>query len=68
MERSFIQAVGLNVSVAQADDAVGVFKQPRIVRGKDEREAKTLIQSMHQVDELGGVMRIKICSGLVSQH
>jgi hypothetical protein len=63
-----IVAVTFDLAIAQADDAIGVFKQPRVVRGKDECEAQALVEAMHQVDKLCGVVRVKICGRFVSQH
>src|ERR1035441_1132268 len=65
---SFGQVIGNDLSVAEADDALGVFEQARIVGGEDEGKAEAAVESVHQVDELGGVVRVEVGGGLVGQH
>jgi len=57
-----------NLSVSEADDAVGVFEQALVVRGEDEREAKTAVQVVHQVDQLSCVTSVEVGGGLVGEN
>src|ERR1039457_2264829 len=65
---SFGRAVGNYFAFGEADDALGVFEQARIVRGEDEGEAEAAVEAVHQVDELRGVVRVQVGGGLVGQH
>ncbi len=58
-------SVGLNLSVAQTNDALGVFEQAGIVRGEDEGEAESTIEAMHEIDELSCVVSVEVSGWLV---
>ncbi len=60
--------VRLYGSIAQANDAVGVFKQPHVMRGENKGEPKSAIEAVHQIDELRGVVGVEVGGWFVGQH
>src|ERR1039458_4301544 len=60
---SFGRVIGDDLSVAKADDALGVFEQARVVRGEDEGETEAAVEPVHQVDKLSGVLRVEVGGG-----
>jgi hypothetical protein len=58
----------LNLPVAEADDALGVFEQAGVMRGEDESKAEAAVEAVHEIDELGGVVGVEVGGRLVGQH
>jgi hypothetical protein len=55
-------------AVTQANDTRRMFQQSLVVGRKNEGQPKAAIQITHQIDQLRGVVRVQIRSGLVGQH
>src|SRR5690606_6095426 len=53
--------------VFQADDAVYMLPQPRIVRGKEERNAPLRVELLHEFDQGESRFRVQVGRGLVRQ-
>src|ERR1035438_3101213 len=62
------QCVGLDLSVAQADNAVSVFQQPCIVGREDKSKSEPPVEVVHQVDKLRSIVGVEIGRGLIGQH
>ncbi len=56
------------MSIGQAHDAVRVFQQPLVVRGKDKGKTEAAVEVVHQVNELRRVARVEVGRGFVGQH
>src|ERR1035438_5797207 len=57
---SFGRVLGDDLSVAEANDALGVFEQARVVRREDEGKTEAAVEPVHEVDKLGGVVRVQV--------
>jgi len=64
---SFIEGVGDDLAVGEADDAIGVFEESLIVGGEDEGEAEAAVEIVHKVNQLSGIAGVQVGGGLVGE-
>src|SRR5690606_7617010 len=57
-----------NAPVLQADNALHVLQKPRVVGGKQKRDAPLLVQLFHQLDKGQTGLGVQVGRGLVGQH